>query len=469
MRSRASWRLFAAPPAWRWTGPFDLLVTGVGGTGVVTVGALVTMAAHLEGKQASVLDFMGFAQKGGAVLSFVRLALTQDQLNQVRIDTQQADLLLACDMVVGASADALGTIKHGRSVVIANTHELATAAFVRNPHANLEASALLDKMRYAAGDDRVHTTDAQAVAQAMLGDTLPSNIVMLGVAFQRGLIPVSEAALLRAIELNGVAVETNKAAFALGRLAVAAPDALKRLAGADAPAAAPADTLDALIERRSRFLADYQDAGVRAPLPRPRRSRAQRGVGPRRRSLQLTQAVARNYATLLAIKDEYEVARLYTDGAFLASLGEQFERWQGLHFHMAPPLLARRGADGRPRKMRIGAWLMPAMKMLAKARRLRGGWLDPFGHTAERKLERQLARDYEAIVDELLATLKPDNRPLALLIAKVPERIRGYGHVKLANVVTARARWQELLDRWRGVEAPAPAAKVIPIAADRTA
>jgi indolepyruvate ferredoxin oxidoreductase len=452
-----------APAPWRWTGPFDLLVTGVGGTGVVTVGALVTMAAHLEGKQASVLDFMGFAQKGGAVLSFVRLALTPDQLNQVRIDTQQADLLLACDMVVGASADALATIKHGRSVIIANTHELATAAFVRDPGARLEASALLDKMRHAAGDERLHTADAQAIAQRMLGDTLPANIVMLGVAFQRGLVPVGAAALERAIELNGVAVETNNTAFALGRLAVADPAALQRLAGPD-EAPARADSLDALIDRRTRFLADYQDEAYarryRALVERVRAAEAPFGGEPT-----LTDAVARQYAKLLAIKDEYEVARLYTDGAFMRSLGQQFERWNALHFQMAPPMLARRGPDGRPRKMRIGHWLLPAMKLLAKARRVRGTWLDPFGHTAERRLERQLARDYEATIDELLATLNRDNRALAVAIAQMPERIRGYGHVKLANVATARAKRRELMERWHGVEAPGGAPKVIPIAA----
>jgi indolepyruvate ferredoxin oxidoreductase len=447
-----------APPApWPWTGPFDLLVTGVGGTGVVTVGALITMAAHLEHKQASVLDFMGFAQKGGAVLSFVRLALTPDQLNQVRIDTQQADLVLACDMVVGASADALGTVKHGRTVVIANTHELATAAFVRDPNASLHADALLAKLRHAAGDERVFTTDAQAVAQRMVGDTMPANIVMLGVAFQRGLVPVSEAALMRAIELNGVAVQTNKLAFALGRLAVAAPEALLRLEGS--PTSPAADTLDTLITRREAFLTDYQDAALaqrfRALVDRVRRAEAPLGREA------LTDTVARQYARLLAVKDEYEVARLYTDGGFMQSLGEQFERWDGLTFHMAPPLLTRRGADGRPRKMRLGAWLMPALRMLAKARRIRGRWFDPFGHTEERKLERQLARDYEALIGEVLASLTADRHALAVAIAKVPENIRGYGHVKLANVASAKGRWRELLDRYHG--RAAPGSRTIPI------
>ena len=294
----------------------------------------------------------------------------------------------------------------------------------------------------------------------MLGDTLPANIVMLGVAFQRGLVPLSEAALLRAIELNGVAVETNKTAFALGRLAVAAPDALRRLEGAEAPAG---DSLDALIERRGAFLEAYQDAAYarryRALVDRVRAAESRLGGEPA-----LTEAVARQYARLLAVKDEYEVARLYTDGGFIGSLSQQFERWDGLRFHMAPPLLARRGPDGRPRKMKIGPWLMPAMRLLAKGRRLRGSVLDPFGHSAERKLERRLARDYEATLDELLAGLNAGNRALAVSIAQVPERMRGYGHVKLANVATARGRQQELLDRWRGVPAPA-AARTIPIVA----
>jgi indolepyruvate ferredoxin oxidoreductase len=451
----------ASPPPWRWTGPFDLLVTGVGGTGVVTVGALVTMAAHLEGKQASVLDFMGFAQKGGAVLSFVRLGETPDQLNQVRIDTQQADAILACDMVVGASADALGTVKHGRTVIVANTHELATAAFVRNPDAHLESESLLAKMRHAAGADRVFASDAQAIAQRMLGDTLPSNIVMLGAAYQRGLVPVGEAALLRAIELNGVAVQTNKIALALGRLAVASPQALLRLEGATEVTPAP-DTLDALIARREAFLTDYQDAALarryRALVDRVRKAEAALGGGTA-----LAEAVARGFAKLLAVKDEYEVARLYSDGVFLQSLGAQFERWDGLRFHMAPPLLARAGPDGRPRKMRLGPWLMPALRVLATMRRLRGTWLDPFGHTEERRLERQLARDYEALIGGVLPELSQDNLSLAVQLAELPQRIRGYGHVKLASVATARARERDLLDRLRGQAVPATA-RTIPIA-----
>jgi indolepyruvate ferredoxin oxidoreductase len=441
----------SAPRAWNWTGPFDLLVTGVGGTGVVTVGALIAMGAHLEGKQASVLDFMGFAQKGGAVLSYVRLAPSADQLNQVRIDTQQADAILACDMVVGASPEALCTVKHGRTAILANTHELSTAAFVCNPDADLHAQALLQKMRFAAGDALVSTIDAQAIAQSLLGDTMPSNMIMLGACFQRGLVPLSEAALMRAIELNGVAVEGNKTAFALGRLAAAAPEALKRL-GAQPPDASSAnEDLVELVARRMAFLTEYQDEAYarryRALVDRVRRAEA-----PCDAQLRITAAVARNYAKLLAVKDEYEVARLYTDGSFEASLKDHFERWERISFHMAPPLLARPGPDGRVRKREFGPWLMHGLRLLARARCLRGSVFDLFGYTAERRMERQLISDYEALIEEVCGALSADKLDLALRLARLPETIRGYGHVKLANVASTKAQWKDLLDRYRGAE-----------------
>jgi indolepyruvate ferredoxin oxidoreductase len=463
-----------SPAPWAWTGPFDMLVTGVGGTGVVTVGALITMAAHLEGKQSSVLDFMGFAQKGGAVLSFVRVAPTPDLLNQVRIDTQQADVLLACDMVVGASADALGTVKHGRTVVLANTHEIPTAAFVRNPDASLQAPGLLAKLVHAAGPQRVGTLDAQDIAQTLMGDTMPSNIVMLGAAFQRGLIPVTEGALMRAIELNGVAIEGNKLAFALGRIAAADPAALERLAGRAVADPLPPGRLfgpGGLVERRSQFLSDYQNAALAQRYLELVQAVHVREVALGRvDGTPLTDAVARQFARLLAVKDEYEVARLYTDGRFQAALAETFEDAGRLNFHMAPPLLARRGSDGKPRKMAFGPWMMGAFKLLAKARGLRGSWLDPFGHTEERKLERQLAQDYEQLLrDKLLPELNAANHAAAVALARLPERIRGFGHVKLAHVATVRAQQQDLLARFASGEAPAAAApverKVISIAA----
>ena len=427
------------PPAWSWTGPFDLLVTGVGGTGVVTVGALVAMAAHLEGKQASVLDFMGFAQKGGAVLSFVRIAPTQDLLNQVRIDTQQADVLLACDMVVGASSDALGTVKHGRTVILANTHEIATAQLMRNPDAQLHAPELLEKMRFAAGDAQLSTLDAQAIAQALMGDSMPSNIIMLGACFQRGLIPLSESALMRAIELNGVAVEGNKLAFALGRLAVADPAALQRLSGKTVAAEPDWNQLDGeqgLIARRMKLLTDYQDSAYarryQALVERVRA--AELALGEAGKALALTQAVARYYAKLLAIKDEYEVARLYTNGEFEASLRAQFESWDSLSFHLAPPLLSRPGPDGHARKHEFGPWMMRAFKLLARLKRLRGTPFDVFGYTQERKLERRMVSDYERAIGESLSRLSAESLADAIEVARRPEGLRGFGQVKLGNM-----------------------------------
>jgi indolepyruvate ferredoxin oxidoreductase len=455
------------PAPWAWTGPFDLLVTGVGGTGVVTVGALVTMAAHLEGKQASVLDFMGFAQKGGAVLSFVRLAPTPDLLNQARIDTQQADAVLACDLVVGASADALATVKHGRTVIVANAHERPTAAFVRDPDASLHADALLAKLRAAAGDARVRTFDAQSIAESMLGDTMPSNVLMLGVAWQMGLVPVSLAAIDRAIELNGVAVAANRLAFGLGRLAAARPERLAALrAGRGTTPEAGAGLLDGedgLVARHARFLAAYQDDAYAARyvafVRRVREAeREARGVSAETSATEadfpLTATVARQLARLMAVKDEYEVARLYTDGAFARALDAQFEARDGLKLHMAPPFLSALGArfrrpDGTPRKVALDArWLMPLLRVLAKGRRLRGTALDVFGCTGERRIERALVDEYRTIVESLLPGLDATRLPLALRIAAAPERIRGFGHVKLAAIATARTQWRELTQRW---------------------
>ena len=259
------------PTPHAWTGPYDLLVTGVGGTGVVTVGAVIAMAAHLEGHAASVLDFMGFAQKGGSVLSFVRLAKDPSALNQVRIDAQQADAVLACDIVVAASADALQTVRRGRTRVLANTHEIPVAESLSNPDASLKVEALLEKVEFAAGAERVETMDAQALAEEFLGDSIVSNIVAMGYAWQRGLVPVGLAAMQRAIELNGVAVDSNKAAFSLGRLAAADPKACRELLHEPDPASRHAETVDELIERSAALPHRLPGRGLRRALSPPGR------------------------------------------------------------------------------------------------------------------------------------------------------------------------------------------------------
>ncbi|HYF16862.1 MAG TPA: indolepyruvate ferredoxin oxidoreductase family protein [Ramlibacter sp.] len=446
------------PEAHTWTGPYDLLVTGVGGTGVVTVGALVTMAAHLEGKSASVLDFMGFAQKGGSVLSFVRMADVPSRLNQVRIDTQQADAILACDLVVGASPDALATVRHGRTRVLANVHEVPVAESIRNPDASLKVPALLDKLRFAAGADRLETLDAQALAEAFLGDSIVSNILALGYAWQRGLVPVGLEALLRAIELNGVGVENNKLALSLGRLAAADPQAVAALLREPQPEPVRADeSLDAIVARGLKHLTGYQDAGyARRFADFVARVRTREQALGAEASLPFTRAVARSLLRLMAYKDEYEVARLYTDGEFRKALQQQFEGDLQLEFYMAPPLVAR-GRDGQaPKKIRLGGWMLPAMRLLALGRRVRGTALDVFGYSEERRMERALVREYRHRIESLLPALDAARLPLATEIAAIPLSMRGYGHVKQANVALARAREAELLHRFDPATYPRP-------------
>jgi indolepyruvate ferredoxin oxidoreductase len=442
------------PPVHAWDGPWDLLVTGVGGTGVVTVGAVIAMAAHLEAKAASVLDFMGFAQKGGSVLSFVRLAQVPEQLNQVRIDTQQADAVLACDMVVAASPEALQTVRRGRTRMVVNVHEIPVAESLKNPDADLKADLLLAKMRFAAGESLVDTFDAQALAEEFLGDTVTANILAMGYAWQRGLVPIGLPAMQRAIELNGVAVENNLLSFALGRLAAGNPAVLK-----EALKPAPTDaTLDGLMARGVAHLSGYQNSAWADRFVQTvrRTEHAERACVTGDAALPLTHAVARSLMKLMSYKDEYEVARLYTDGSFKRQLSDQFEGPLKLEFHMAPPLMSRSKNGQPPKKIALGAWMLPAMKVLAKGKSLRGGWFDVFGRTAERRMERELILQFEHRVNELLENLQADRLPSAIQIASLPLSMRGYGHVKIANVALARAREAELLHRFLPEKYPRP-------------
>ncbi len=471
----------AAPASW--SGPCDLLVTGVGGTGVVTVGAVIAMAAHLEGRHASVLDFMGFAQKGGSVLSHVRLAVDADALNQVRIDTQQADALLACDPVVAASDDALQSVSHGRTRIVANRHVLPMAMQVTHPDARVPVEAVLEKLTAAAGEDFVDVFDAHALALRAMGDSIGANIVLLGYAWQRGLVPVSGAAIERAIELNGVAIEANRTAFRLGRLAAHDAGALDALlAPRVAPAATNDESLPALVDRLEKQLATYQNARYAAPLRAlvDRVAQAERTLRTDGEPLELAATVARNYAKLLAYKDEYEVARLYSTDEFRRSIEQQFEGDYSLSVQLAPPLLARRGPDGLPRKMRFGPWVFPVFRTLAAMRGLRGTPLDVFGYTTERRIERALAHDYASLVNALLERLDADSLDAACALAEVPDAIRGYGHVKLRHLVQAKRR-EWALARGMGFEAPcsdvvrrvveqaaSPTVAQIPVVVERT-
>ena len=369
----------------------------------------------------------------------------------MRIDTQQADCLLACDLVAGASNDALQSVKHGRTEIIVNTHEMPTAAFLRDPDADMHAPALLEKMHHAAGKGRVVTVDAHHLCARLLGDTMAANILMLGFCWQRGLVPVTAAALARAIELNGIAIEQNRTAFALGRLAAANPAALVRLAGVHAPAKAADSSLDALLVRCRERLAAYQNAAWaerHARFVEEVRAVERRIVGDG--ELALTAIVARQLARLMSYKDEYEVARLFASPEFVARLADQFSGWKRLSFHMAPAFLAPARAGGRaPKKIALGGWMLLLMRLLSHGKFLRGTALDPFGQAYERRLERQLIGEYEALVRSLLPELTAVNLALARRISEVPAKIRGYGHIKIAGVATARAQWASLGQKWR--------------------
>ncbi len=442
---------YPLPPAYGFAKPFEMLVAGVGGTGVVTVGALITMAAHLEGKGASTLDFMGFAQKGGAVMSHVRLAPSPKLLHQVRIDLQQADALLACDLVVAAMPDALAVMRRGHTRVVANENETPTAEFTRDPDADIRRDDLLAKITDAGGP--LLRLNAQQVAASVLGDPIGANILMMGAAWQLGLVPVSLEALMRAIELNGVAVEMNKKAFMLGRLVAADEKAAARLAQpAKVVQFTPPASLEELVAFRVDWLTQYQDAAYaeryRAAVARVEARELEIDGPDSKRAV--AKAIARSLFKVMAYKDEYEVARLHTRTGFLEGLAQQFEGDFRVEYHLAPPLLARKkpGSDV-PAKMRFGPWMRSAFRMLAPLKALRGTVFDPFGYTHERRAERRLRDDTLALAGMLASELHAGNRAAALKLAQLPESIRGYGHVKAANMARAETEAARLLQAFR--------------------
>ena len=447
-----------APPLER---PYGILVTGVGGTGVVTLGALIGMAAHLEGKGCTVLDISGLAQKNGAVMSHVRLAPRPEDLYAVRVASGGADVLLACDPVVAASPAALSRLQAGATKAIINSHAQPTAAFMFKPDIDFETAKMLHAIKTATGDGGADSIDATGLAAALMGDSIAANLFMLGYAFQKGLVPLTLAAIARAIELNGVAVDTNKRSFGFGRLAAhdrAQVEALVRGALRDDATPEP-QGLDALVEHRAAFLKSYQNAAYAqryrdaVRTVRIAEAKLARGFSG------LAEAVARNLFTLMAYKDEYEVARLYTDGAFIKKLQRQFEGDFTVDYHLAPPLLARRDpTTGEPKKRAFGPWMRHVFKLLTRLRPLRGTALDIFGYTRERRMERRLIADYEALLGELSASLSPDNHALAVEIASLPAKIRGFGHIKARNVESAKACEAELVALLRGKDTQASAA-----------
>ena len=485
--------------------PWNILVTGIGGTGVVTIGALIGMAAHLEGKGSTVLDQTGLAQKGGAVTCHLRIAREPSGIHAVRIAAGEADLVLGCDMVVVNDYWALSKIRAGRSNVVLNTYEAMPGTFTTQPDMQFPARKIIDAVRTALDGGAPELVDATQLGTALLGDTIAANLFMLGYAWQKGWVPVSYDALMRAIELNGAAIEMNRKAFNWGRMGAHDAARVRRAAGlADAPlengaiplnlpvrrtpnpllpsgegarradegtrSPAPATTAEALddltlsrsldeqIARRAQFLTGYQNAAYAkrylALVDKVRRVEQERTPG----FDTLSRAVARYAFKLMAYKDEYEVARLYTSGDFEKKIRETFEGDFKIHFHLAPPLLAKKDAEGNLRKAEYGPWVFKAFRVLARLKGLRGGPLDIFGYTAERRMERQLVSRYFSQVDELLRGLDSANHALAVDIASIPEHIRGYGHIKERFHAEAMQRQDALLEAWRNPAAGRDAA-----------
>jgi indolepyruvate ferredoxin oxidoreductase len=440
--------------------PFGILVTGIGGTGVITIGQILGMAAHLEGKGVSVLDMSGLAQKYGAVMSHVKLAASPAQVNVARLGTGDARLIIGCDLVVSASADALDKMKPEATRALVNGTTTPTAAFVKNPDWQLPGSNLQQDIAAACGGAGAEFVPAAELATALMGDSIATNMFMLGYAWQKGWVPLARSAIERAIELNGIAVAFNQQSFLWGRRAAVDLERVRRIA---VPAAViPIEqhlsrNLDELLERRTKFLTEYQDEAY-ARRYRTLVDKVRRVEDQKTGTSKLAEAVARYYAKLLAYKDEYEVARLYTDGAFRRKIDHMFEGDYKLVFHLAPPLLSKPDArTGEPAKMAFGGWVLPLFRLLSKFKTLRGTAFDLFGRTEERRMERALIAEYEQTVDALLDGLTRDNHDLAVEIASLPESIRGYGHIKAKSVTAARAKREDLLGRYRAAPVRAAA------------
>ena len=424
-------------------GPYNLLIVGVGGTGVVTLSQLVAMAAHLEGKGASALDFMGFAQKFGPVMSHVRLAPQPSCINQVRVERGFADALIACDLVAASSAPASAAYAKAHTRAVLNQAEAPTGEFVLHRDASL-----FSEERTAAIGKAVAELDALAaseVAERFLNDSLYANVLLLGFAWQKGLLPVSWPAIDRAFALNGVRVAENRAAFALGRIAAADAEFL-----ADK---GPTDAKPDLEARRMRHLQQYQNAAYakryRQFVDQVRRREAALGEGSSKG--ELAKAVAASYFKLLTYKDEYEVARLHLDAGFHRSLADRFEDGHRIIHHLAPPILSRaKDARGRPRKRPFGPWVRSAFRVLAKFRVLRGTVFDPFGHSADRRLERALVKEFEDAVQQMLALLSSDNLAVAIGLARLPLEVRGFGPVKQEAAQRFRSAVRTAIERLQG-------------------
>jgi indolepyruvate ferredoxin oxidoreductase len=431
--------------------PYSMLLAGIGGTGVITVSAILAQAALLDGLALVTLDQTGLAQKNGSVVSHIRLAKDPARINAVRIGPGESDLVLGFDIVVAAQKSSLASFAKNKTRAVIDDHFAPTASFVKDTTIDFRQEATLKSLRRAAGDDAVETVAATDMATALLGDAIAANMFLLGHAWQRGLVPISLAALDKAIELNGTGIAMNRAAFGWGRRAAVDPEAVAREAGLT-KSEPKAETPEEMVAKRVTFLTDYQNAAYaeryKGLLDIAKLAEAQlRGVTG------FAEAVAKNAFKLMAYKDEYEVARLHRDRSFEQKLAEQFEGDFKIRHHLAPPMIARIDRrTGHPAKIAFGAWIRPAFAVLEKLKFLRGTSFDPFGRTAERRMERQLIADYFDLVTELSAGLDIGNHALAVELAGLPDMVRGFGHVKLASVERFEKRKADLLAKWRARE-----------------
>ncbi|MFT7048117.1 MAG: indolepyruvate ferredoxin oxidoreductase [Halioglobus sp.] len=433
--------------------PWNIVVTGVGGTGVLTITSLVAMAAHIEGKGCATLNQTGLAQKFGAVVSHVRVSESQEDILAVRISAGEADLLLGCDMVVTSTYDSLGKVAQGRTHTVVNEAEVPTSAFILDPDAKFPTKAMKEKIVAEVGEAGCHFINSTAIATRLLGDSIAGNLFLLGFAWQRGLVPVSSAALEKAIELNAVAVEFNKQAFLWGRRCADQPDKVMQLVDLKKEQPKSPQTLDELIADRMERLTAYQN-GRYAKLYKKRVEKV-RALDKRAQQMDsISVAMATSLYKLMAYKDEYEVGRLYSDGQFLKKLEAQFEGDYELRFNMAPPLFSKRDPNtGHLIKSEFGPWMIKAFSMLAKFKFLRATPFDIFGHSEERKQERADIVQYEVLLDSVLADVSDDNYEAALEIARLPQKLRGFGHVKDRNREKMQALENDLLARFHGKDA----------------
>jgi indolepyruvate ferredoxin oxidoreductase len=434
------------------THAWGTVVAGVGGTGVITIGQLLGMAAHIEGKGIVTQDSAGLAQKGGATWSHVLIAHTQEAIRTTRVSMASADLVMGCDPIVTAGKETLQRMREGRTHVALNAHSTPTAAFVKNTEWQNPAEACAANIAQTVGLEGLHAFDANRVALEALGDSLFVNPMILGFAWQKGWVPLGYEALMRAIELNDMAVEQNKTAFEWGRHCAhdwAAVQAL--LAPAQVVQFHKPEALSDVIARRAQFLTDYQNAAYAnrylAYVDKVRAADAASG------KTTLTEAVARNLFKLMAYKDEYEVARLHTDEKFLKNIDKLFEGNYTVNYHLAPPLIAKTNAKGELQKQKFGPHMLMGFKLLKQFKGLRGTALDVFGYTEERRMERALIQEYQATIDKVLAQLQAghvsaERYALALELARLPESMKGFGHVKARNVDAARRKWADLEAKW---------------------